>query len=81
MKNGTTSLLALIWSVMASVCHILLGGIIINANSIGNYCGANVGVVIGNNHKWDERPTIGDHVGFLSEARHTAISISAIMLP
>ena len=40
------------------------GGIIINCNSMGNYCGANVGVVIGNNHTWDERPTIGDHVGF-----------------
>ena len=38
------------------------GGIIINANSIGNYCGANVGVVIGNNHGYDDRPHIGDHV-------------------
>lgn len=44
--------------------HIVGGGIIINCNSMGNYCGANVGVVIGNNHTWDERPTIGDHVGF-----------------
>ena len=42
--------------------HIIGGGIIINANSIGNYCGANVGVVVGNNHTWDERPTIGDNV-------------------
>lgn len=42
--------------------HIIGGGIIINANSIGNYCGANVGVVVGNNHSWDDRPTIGDHV-------------------
>lgn len=40
------------------------GGIIINCNKMGNYCGANVGVVIGNNHEWDERPVIGDHVGF-----------------
>lgn len=31
---------------------------------MGNYCGCNAGVVIGNNHKWDERPTIGNHVGF-----------------
>lgn len=31
---------------------------------MGNYCGANVGVVIGNNHTWDERPVIGDYVGF-----------------
>ena len=43
--------------------HVLGGGIVINANSIGNYCGANVGVVVGNNHTWDERPTIGDYVG------------------
>lgn len=43
--------------------HIVGGGIIINANSIGNYCGANVGVVVGNNRSWDDRPTIGDHVG------------------
>lgn len=44
--------------------HIVGGGIIINCNSMGNYCGCNAGVVIGNNHKWDERPTIGNHVGF-----------------
>jgi len=44
--------------------HVVGGGIIINCNSMGNYCGANVGVVIGNNHTWDERPVIGDHVGF-----------------
>ena len=31
---------------------------------MGNYCGANVGVVIGNNHTMKERPIIGDHVGF-----------------
>ena len=42
--------------------HIIGGGIIINANSIGNYCGANVGVVIGNNRSKDDRPTIGNHV-------------------
>ncbi|MBO4620702.1 MAG: hypothetical protein J5654_11410 [Victivallales bacterium] len=41
--------------------HIVGGGIIINANSIGNYCGANVGVVVGNNHSSDDRPTIGDY--------------------
>lgn len=44
--------------------HVVGGGIIINCNSMGNYCGANVGVVIGNNQKWDDRPVIGDHVGF-----------------
>ena len=65
MKNAMILPLALIWWVMVFVCHISLGGgIIINCNSMGNYCGANVGVVIGNNHTWDERPTIGDHVGF-----------------
>lgn len=43
--------------------HIVGGGIIINCNSMGNYCGANVGVVVGNNHEWNDRPVIGDHVG------------------
>jgi len=43
--------------------HIIGGGIIINCKSMGNYCGANVGVVVGNNHSWDDRPVIGDHVG------------------
>lgn len=42
----------------------IVGGIIINCNSMGNYCGVNVGVVIGNNHTWNERPVIGDYVGF-----------------
>ena len=39
--------------------HIIGGGIIINCNSMGNYCSANVGVVVGNNHYWDDRPVIG----------------------
>lgn len=43
--------------------HIVGGGIIINCNSMGNYCGANVGVVVGNNHAWNDRPIIGDYVG------------------
>ena len=43
--------------------HVIGGGIIINCNSMGNYCGANVGVVVGNNHSWDDRPVIGDYVG------------------
>lgn len=43
--------------------HIIGGGIIINCNSMGNYCGANVGVVVGNNHAWNDRPVIGDYVG------------------
>lgn len=43
--------------------HVVGGGIIINCNSMGNYCGANVGVVVGNNHAWNDRPVMGDHVG------------------
>lgn len=43
--------------------HVVGGGIIINCNSMGNYCGANVGVVVGNNHAWNDRPIMGDHVG------------------
>lgn len=43
--------------------HVVGGGIIINCNSMGNYCGANVGVVVGNNHNWDDRPIMGDYVG------------------
>ena len=43
--------------------HVIGGGIIINCNSMGNYCGANVGVVVGNNHAWNDRPVMGDHVG------------------
>ena len=42
--------------------HVIGGGIIINSKSIGCYCCANVGVVVGNNHSWDDRPIIGDHV-------------------
>lgn len=45
-----------------SLPHIIGGGIIINCKSMGNYCGANAGVVVGNNHTWDDRPIIGDHV-------------------
>ena len=29
---------------------------------MGNYCIANVGVVVGNNHSWNDRPYIGDGV-------------------
>lgn len=42
--------------------HIVGGGIIINCDRMGCYCSANVGVVVGNNHTWDDRPVIGDHV-------------------
>lgn len=42
--------------------HVVGGGVIINCNSMGNYCCANVGVLVGNNHSWDDRPTMGDNV-------------------
>ena len=42
--------------------HVCGGGRIINCNSMGNYCSANVGVVVGNNHVWNDRPIIGDNV-------------------
>lgn len=48
---------------------------------MGNYCGANVGVVIGNNHTWDERPTIGDHVGFSIGSKAYGNIHMAIMSP
>lgn len=40
----------------------LVGGIIINCESMGNYCGCNSGVVIGSNK--GKRPCIGDDVHF-----------------
>lgn len=43
--------------------HILGGGIIINCKSMGNYCSANVNVLVGNNKTLDDRPIIGDYVG------------------
>lgn len=39
------------------------GGVLLNVNRIGNYCGFNSGVLIGDNGK-DAVPTIGDHVAF-----------------
>ncbi len=42
--------------------HIIGGGIIINCKSIGNYCTANVGVVVGNKNTKDEIATIGNYV-------------------
>ena len=38
------------------------GGIIINCKSIGNYCSANAGVVVGNNGGQDKIAIIGDNV-------------------
>jgi len=42
--------------------HTVGGGIIINCNTMGNYCSANAGVLVGNNKTWDDRPVIGDNV-------------------
>lgn len=40
------------------------GGVILNINSAGNYCGFNAGVLVGNKNSDDNRPTLGDHVAF-----------------
>ena len=39
-----------------------MGGVILNARSIGNYCSANSGVIVGNKNGQDNRASIGDHV-------------------
>ncbi len=44
------------------VAHIVGGGIIINCKSIGNYCSANAGVVVGNNGSQEKRAIIGNNV-------------------
>ncbi len=44
------------------VSHIVGGGIIINCKSIGNYCSANAGVVVGNNGGQDKTAIIGNSV-------------------
>ena len=44
------------------MAHIIGGGIIINCKSIGCYCSANAGVVVGNNGGQDKIATIGDNV-------------------
>ena len=46
------------------IIHLSGGGIILNAKSIGNYCGFNSGVIIGNKDSEDNKPTIGNHVAF-----------------
>lgn len=40
------------------------GGVLINAIKVGNYCGFNSGVLIGNNDGEANRPTLGDYVAF-----------------
>lgn len=49
-----------------SIIHIAgCGGCLVNANKVGNYCKLQTGVLIGNtNHSEDDKPTIGDNVGF-----------------
>ena len=36
---------------MVFVYHTSWGGVIINCRSVGNYCTANAGVIVGNNNK------------------------------
>lgn len=40
------------------------GGCFLNAKKIGNYCGFNSGVLLGNNGSEDAAPVIGDYVAF-----------------
>ena len=40
------------------------GGLLLNVNRLGNYCGFNAGVLLGNNNAKDARPTIGNYVAF-----------------
>ena len=40
------------------------GGVLLNVCKIGNYCGVNAGVLIGNNRGNENRPVIGDYVAF-----------------
>ena len=49
-----------------SILHIAgCGGCLVNAKKVGNYCKLQTGVLMGNtNHSEDEKPTIGDNVGF-----------------
>ena len=42
----------------------IVGGVIINASRVGNYCIFNTGVVIGNKDCQENRPTIGDNCEF-----------------
>lgn len=49
-----------------SIVHIAgCGGCFVNAKKIGNYCKLQTGVLLGNkNQSEDEKPIIGDNVGF-----------------
>ena len=49
-----------------SILHIAgCGGCLVNAKQVGNYCKLQTGVLLGNtNHSEDEKPIIGNNVGF-----------------
>lgn len=49
-----------------SILHIAgCGGCLVNALKVGNYCRLQTGVLLGNtNNSEDEKPIIGDYVGF-----------------
>lgn len=58
-------------SIPINVCgygvtiHHIAGGCIINAKKVGNYCKFQTGVLLGNkNHSEDEKPILGNNVGF-----------------
>lgn len=40
------------------------GGVLLNIEKAGNYCGFNAGVLLGNKGGKENRPTLGDHVAF-----------------
>lgn len=42
------------------ICYHLTGGVIINAEKVGNYCSANPGVIVGQKDR--KKPIIGDNV-------------------
>ena len=44
------------------------GGILLNVNKVGNYCGFNAGVLLGDNGQ-DAVPTLGDYVAFAPGAK------------
>ena len=44
------------------------GGILLNVNKVGNYCGFNSGVLLGDNGQ-DAVPTLGDYVAFAPGAK------------
>lgn len=47
------------------ICHLSGGGgILLNANKIGNYCVINSGVILGQRHTRTDKPWIGDNVVF-----------------